>query len=259
MRDSILRIQNVSKHFGGVQAVRDCSLDVRAGSITGLIGPNGAGKTTLFNLITGFHRPDTGHIFLREEEITGLEPHEIFRKRLFRTFQIARDYREMTVLENLLIIPEHQIGEKIWSVWFRGRPIRNQERANVRKALKVLEFIELEDRKDLPAKYLSGGEKKLLEIGRMMMVDLDIVPPLMQNRILEHIRRLSREQGLTLFIVEHDMDIIMNVCQTIIVMSDGSKLAEGTPRDIRADERVVEAYLGKPGTVSAADAQEGRP
>ena len=268
MSDSILRIQNVSKHFGGVQAVRDCSLDVRAGSITGLIGPNGAGKTTLFNLITGFHRPDTGHIFLREEEITGLEPHEIFRKRLFRTFQIARDYREMTVLENLLIIPEHQIGEKIWSVWFRGRPIRNQERANVSKALKVLEFIELEDRKDLPAKYLSGGEKKLLEIGRMMMVDLDIVlldepgagvPPLMQNRILEHIRRLSREQGLTLFIVEHDMDIIMNVCQTIIVMSDGSKLAEGTPRDIRADERVVEAYLGKPGTVSAADAQEGRP
>jgi branched-chain amino acid transport system ATP-binding protein len=268
MGDSILRIQNVSKHFGGVRAVRDCSLDVRSGSITGLIGPNGAGKTTLFNLITGFHRPDTGHIFLREEEITGLEPHEIFRKRLFRTFQIARDYREMTVLENLLIIPEQQIGEKIWNVWFRGRPIRNQERANVRKALKVLEFIELEDKKDLPAKYLSGGEKKLLEIGRMMMVDLDIVlldepgagvPPLMQNRILEHIRRLSQEQGLTLFIVEHDMDIIMNVCQTIIVMSDGGKLAEGTPREIRADERVVEAYLGTQDTASAADTQEGQP
>ena len=265
MGDSILSIQSVSKHFGGVQAVRDCSLEVQPGSITGLIGPNGAGKTTLFNLITGFHRPDTGHIFLREEEITGLEPHEIFRKRLFRTFQIARDYREMTVLENLLIIPEQQIGEKIWNVWFRGGSIRNQERANVRKALKVLEFIELEDKKDLPAKYLSGGEKKLLEIGRMMMVDLDIVlldepgagvPPLMQNRILEHIRRLSQEQGLSLFIVEHDMDIIMNVCKTIIVMSDGSKLAEGTPEDIRADERVVEAYLGKPETASAVDVEE---
>jgi branched-chain amino acid transport system ATP-binding protein len=267
MGDSILHIQSVSKHFGGVQAVRDCSLEVRSGSITGLIGPNGAGKTTLFNLITGFHRPDAGHIFLREEEITGLEPHEIFRKRLFRTFQIARDYREMTVLENLLIIPEHQIGEKIWNVWFRGRPIRNQERANVRKALQVLEFIELGDKKDLPAKYLSGGEKKLLEIGRMMMVELDMVlldepgagvPPLMQNRILEHIRRLSQEQGLTLFIVEHDMDIIMNVCQTIIVMSDGSKLAEGTPRDIRSDERVVEAYLGTPGTGTVNGAQEGQ-
>jgi branched-chain amino acid transport system ATP-binding protein len=116
MDDSILRIKDASKHFGGVQAVSDCSLNVQSGSITGLIGPNGAGKTTLFNLITGFHRPDTGHIFLGEEEITGLEPHEIFRKRLFRTFQIARDYREMTVLENLLIIPEHQIGEKIWNV-----------------------------------------------------------------------------------------------------------------------------------------------
>jgi branched-chain amino acid transport system ATP-binding protein len=267
MGDSILRIQSVSKHFGGVQAVRDCSLEVQSGSITGLIGPNGAGKTTLFNLITGFHRPDSGHIFLKEEEITGLEPHEIFSKRLFRTFQIARDYREMTVLENLLIIPEHQIGERIWNVWFRGRPIRKQERANVRKALQVLEFIELHEKKDLPAKYLSGGEKKLLEIGRMMMVDLDMVlldepgagvPPPMQNRILEHIRRLSQEHGLTLFIVEHDMDIIMNVCQTIIVMSDGSKLAEGPPRDIRADERVVEAYLGTPGTAAEAGPQEGQ-
>ncbi len=267
MGDSILRIQGVSKHFGGVQAVRDCSLEVRSGSITGLIGPNGAGKTTLFNLITGFHRPDAGHIFLREEEITGLEPHDIFHRRLFRTFQIARDYREMTVLENLLIIPEHQVGEKIWNVWFRGRSIRNQERANVRKALQVLEFIELEDKKDLPAKQLSGGEKKLLEIGRMMMVDLDMVlldepgagvPPLMQGRILEHIRRLSEEHGLTLFIVEHDMDIIMNVCQRIIVMSDGSKLAEGTPEDIRSDERVVEAYLGKPDAGTATGVQEGQ-
>ncbi|MBN1834836.1 MAG: ABC transporter ATP-binding protein [Spirochaetales bacterium] len=251
----------MSKHFGGVQAVKDCSLEVRDGSITGLIGPNGAGKTTLFNLITGFHRPDSGRIFLRDQEITGLGPHEVFEKRLFRTFQIARDYREMSVLENLLLIPERQIGEKIWNVWFRGKAIREQERANVRKALEILEFIELRDKKDLPAKYLSGGEKKLLEIGRMMMVDLGVVlldepgagvPPLMQGRILEHIRRLSVEKGLTLFIVEHDMDIIMNVCQTIIVMSDGSKLAEGTPEAIRTDERVIEAYLGTPEPTGAS-------
>jgi branched-chain amino acid transport system ATP-binding protein len=266
MQDSVLRVQNVSKHFGGVQAVNDCSLEVKAGSITGLIGPNGAGKTTLFNLITGFHQPDAGHIFLWGEEITGLKPHEIFQKQLFRTFQIARDYREMTVLENLLLIPEQQIGEKIWNVWFRGKAIRAQERANVRKALQILEFIALQDKKDVPAKYLSGGEKKLLEIGRMMMVDLGIVlldepgagvPPLMQNRILEHIRQLSRDQGLTLFIVEHDMDIIMNICQTIIVMSDGSKLAEGTPQEIRRDERVIEAYLGTPEPAAETDLGEG--
>jgi len=265
MQDCVLRVQNVSKRFGGVQAVNDCSLEVKAGSITGLIGPNGAGKTTLFNLITGFHRPDSGHIFLHGQDITGLEPHTIFRKRLFRTFQIARDYREMTVLENLLLIPEQQIGEKIWNIWFRGKSIRAQEQANVRKALQILEFIALQDKKDLPAKYLSGGEKKLLEIGRMMMVDLGMVlldepgagvPPMMQNRILEHIRRLSREQGLTLFIVEHDMDIIMNICQTIIVMSDGSKLAEGTPQDIRTDERVIEAYLGTPGPAVTAASSE---
>lgn len=257
MRDPILSVQNVSKRFGGVHAVNDCSLEVKAGSITGLIGPNGAGKTTLFNLITGFHRPDSGHVFLRGQDITGLRPHEIFERRLFRTFQIARDYREMTVLENLLLIPEQQIGEKIWNVWFRGKSIRLQEEANLRKALQTLEFIELQDKKDLPAKYLSGGEKKLLEIGRMMMVDLDLVlldepgagvPPVMQNRILDHIRSLSREQGLTLFIVEHDMDIIMNICETIIVMSDGSKLAEGSPQEIRSDERVIKAYLGKPVT-----------
>jgi ABC-type branched-subunit amino acid transport system ATPase component len=263
MQDSVLRVQNVSKHFGGVRAVNDCSLEVRAGSITGLIGPNGAGKTTLFNLITGFHQPDSGRIFLREEEITGMPPHQIFQKRLFRTFQIARDYREMTVLENLLLIPQEQIGERIWNVWFRGKAIRAQEKANVHKALQILEFISLQDKKDWPAEYLSGGEKKLLEIGRMMMVDLGMVlldepgagvPPLMQNRILEHIRRLSREQGLTLFIVEHDMDIIMNICQTIIVMSDGSKLAEGTPEEIRGDERVIEAYLGTPDPAAA-----GRP
>ncbi len=268
MQDSVLRVENVSKRFGGVQAVRDCSLEVQAGSITGLIGPNGAGKTTLFNLITGFHRPDSGHIFLRGEEITGLEPHEMFRKRLFRTFQIARDYREMSVLENLLLIPERQIGEKIWNVWFRGKAIWDQEQANIRKALAILEFIELLDKKDLPARYLSGGEKKLLEIGRMMMVDLGMVlldepgagvPPLMQSRILEHIRRLSREKGLTLFIVEHDMDIIMNVCQTIIVMSDGSKLAEGTPEEIRTDQRVIEAYLGAPDTAGPAASSEGEP
>jgi branched-chain amino acid transport system ATP-binding protein len=254
MSGLILRVENITKHFGGVYAVRNCSLEVQEGSITGLIGPNGAGKTTLFNVITGFYTPDSGRILFRNEDITGLDPHEIFRKKIFRTFQIARDYREMSVLENLLLIPRNQIGEKLWNVWFRMAKIRRQENDSIKRALDILRFIDLETKKDIPAKYLSGGEKKLLELGRMMMVDLEMVlldepgagvPPLLQNRILDHIRELSRERGLTLFIVEHDMDIIMNICDLIIVMNDGATLASGTPEEIRRNERVIEAYLGK--------------
>jgi len=255
MKEVILSVKNVTKHFGGVLAVNNCSLEVKEGTITGLIGPNGAGKTTLFNLITGFHKPDSGNVFFRGEEITGLEPHIVFKKRLFRTFQISREYREMSVLENLLLIPENQIGEKLWNAWFIGKKITYEEDKNIRKAIEILKFIELESKKDMPAKYLSGGEKKLLEMGRMMMVDIDMalldepgsgVPPMMQSKIIDYIKKLSHEQGITLFIVEHDMDIIMSLCDTIIVMSDGFKLAEGKPDEIKRNEKVIEAYLGKP-------------
>jgi branched-chain amino acid transport system ATP-binding protein len=253
MQDSILRVENVTKRFGGVTAVNNCSLEVERGSITGLIGPNGAGKTTLFNVITGFHKPDSGRVTFKTEDITGLAPHQVFQKKLFRTFQIAREYREMSVLENLLLIPEQQIGEKLWNAWFRDQKVKRQQQENAQKAMRILQFIELHSKKDIPAKYLSGGEKKLLEIGRMMMVDLDMVlldepgagvPPLLQSRILKYIRSLSRERGITLFIVEHDMDIIMNVCDTIVVMSEGSTLAKGTPEQIRTNPKVIEAYLG---------------
>ena len=253
MKDSILRVEKVTKRFGGVLAVNNCSLEVERGSITGLIGPNGAGKTTLFNVITGFHNPDSGRVFFKSEDITGLAPHSIFRKRLFRTFQIAREYREMSVLENLLLIPEQQIGEQLWNAWFRERQVKRQQQENAQRAMGILRFIELDSKKDIPAKYLSGGEKKLLEIGRMMMVDLDMVlldepgagvPPPLQSRILKHIKSLSRERGITLFIVEHDMDIIMNICDTIVVMSEGSTLARGTPEQIRTNPQVIEAYLG---------------
>jgi len=254
MGNIILKVENLTKHFGGVYAVRNCSLEVEEGTITGLIGPNGAGKTTLFNIITGFHRPDTGRVIFKGKDITGLPSHLVFKRKLFRTFQIAREYREMTVLENLLLIPEMQMGESLWNTWFRGIKIREQEEKNIHKAIEILNFIELDSKKDIQARYLSGGEKKLLEIGRMMMVDLDMVlldepgagvPPLLQKRILDYIRRLSMEKGITLFIVEHDMDIIMNICSTIIVMSEGSTLAQGSPEEIRQNEKVIEAYLGK--------------
>ncbi len=254
MADTILQVEGLTKRFGGVAAVHNCSLSVQRGSITGLIGPNGAGKTTLFNLITGFLRPDTGRVFFKGKDITGFAPHQVFKSRLFRSFQIARDYPEMTVLENLLLIPEEQMGENLFNAWFRARQVKLQQNSFVQKALETLRFIELEQKKDLPAKYLSGGEKKLLEIGRMMMVDLDMVlldepgagvPPALQNKIMGYIRGLSRERGLTLFIVEHDMDIIMNICDTIIVMVEGATLTQGTPGQIRSNPAVIEAYLGR--------------
>jgi len=255
MSDVILKVENVTKNFGGVSAVRNCSLEVKRGVITGLIGPNGAGKTTLFNIITGFLKPNEGHIYFKNEEITGLEPHEIFHKGLFRTFQISRDYGEMSVLENLLVIPTNQIGEKLLNAWFRNKFVKTQEKKNIEKAMDILNFIDLYDKRDIQAKYLSGGEKKLLEIGRMMMVDIDMVlldepgagvPPNLQGKILDHIQRLSKDRGMSLFIVEHDMDIIMNICEKIIVMNEGTKLAEGTPDEIKNNQKVVEAYLGKP-------------
>ena len=250
----MLAVEKLNKNFGGVQAIQDCSLEVEEGKITGLIGPNGAGKTTLFNLITGFHKPDSGRIFFRNEEITGLPPHQVFHKGLFRTFQITREYKEMSVLENLLLIPKDQVGEQIWKVLFMNNAIKAQEKKNIEKALEVLEFLEMESKKDMPAKFLSGGEKKLLELGRMMMVDLDVVlldepgsgvPPSLLNKVMDYIRRLSRDKGLTLFVVEHDMNVIMNLCNPIIVMTEGTKLTEGTPEKIRADQRVIQAYLGE--------------
>ncbi len=256
MQNTILKVENITKMFGGVAAVKDCSLEVKRGSITGLIGPNGAGKTTLFNVITGFHKPDAGRIIFKSEDITGLNPHIIFKRDLFRTFQIAREYKEMSVLENLLLIPEQQIGEKLWNAWFRSRNVEKQQKEIVEKALEVLEFIELDSKKDIPSKHLSGGEKKLLEIGRMMMVDLDMVlldepgagvPPMLQSKIMDYIRSLSRERGITLFVVEHDMDIIMNICDTIVVMSEGTTIARGTPEEVRKNKTVIDAYLGTQG------------
>ncbi|UCE56470.1 MAG: ABC transporter ATP-binding protein [Desulfobacterales bacterium] len=250
----MLKVNKINKHFGGVQAICDCTLEVEKGTITGLIGPNGAGKTTLFNVITGFYKPGSGQIHFNDEDITGLQPYQIFRRGLFRTFQITREYKEMSVLENLLLIPKGQVGERLWNVWFKAKTIAEQEQENLDKAQEILEFLEMKSKKDMPAKHLPGGEKKLLELGRMMMVDLDMVlldepgagiPPILQNKVLDYIKKMSRERGLTLFVVEHDMNVIMNLCDPIIVMTDGSVLTQGSPEEVRSDKRVIQAYLGQ--------------
>jgi branched-chain amino acid transport system ATP-binding protein len=249
----MLEVQGVEKSFGGLTAVDGCSLEVREGSITGLIGPNGAGKTTLFNIITGHYKPDRGKIVFQGQAIEGLPPHQIFKKKMYRTFQITREFAQMSVLENLMIMPEYQSGEKIWNTWFRPSRVRNQEREILEKALEVLEFVELIDLKNEYAGSLSGGQKKLLEIARSMMADPKIVlldepgagvNPTLMKKLIANIETLREEQGITFFLIEHDMDLVMNLCDPVIVMSEGKKLAEGTAEEIKRNEAVLEAYLG---------------
>ena len=249
----MLEVMDLEKSFGGIKAVDGCSLKVQQGSITGLIGPNGAGKTTLFNLITGFYEPDGGEVWFSGERINGLSPHKIARKALTRTFQIPRELREMTVLENLMVVPENQIGERIWNSLFRPGVVRRQERELRDKALEVLEFVELIDLANEYAKNLSSGQKKLLELARTLMAEPKMilldepgagVNPTLMRKLTRNIENL-RQRGKTFFLIEHDMDLIMNLCDTVIVMNKGRQLAEGTPDEIKENERVLEAYLGE--------------
>ncbi len=249
----LLEVRELVKDFGGLRAVNKCSLAVKRGTITGLIGPNGAGKTTLFNLITGFYKPDSGHVIFRGEEITGLPPHRIFHKGLCRTFQIPREFKQMTVLENLMLVPAGQRGENIFYSWFLPHLVRRQEREIREKALSVLEFVNLIHLKDEYAGNLSGGQKKLLELARTLMADPQLVlldepgagvNPTLMKRLAANIQYLCEEKGITFLLIEHDMDLVMNLCNPVIVMSEGSKLAEGTPEEIKKNQSVLEAYLG---------------
>ncbi len=249
----MLVVDDVTKSFGGVRAVNGCSLTVAEGSIAGLIGPNGAGKTTLFNLITGFLKPTSGRILFRGARIDGLPPHRIFGKGIVRTFQIPRELKSMTVLENLMLVPPGQAGELIWNPWFLPFRVSRQEESIFVKATQVLEFVDLIHLRDEYAANLSGGQKKLLELARTLMCDPRMIlldePGAGVNRVLMKklvgdIERLRRELGITFFVIEHDMDLVTQLCDTVIVMSEGAKLAEGSPEEVKADERVLEAYLG---------------
>jgi branched-chain amino acid transport system ATP-binding protein len=255
MQDSapILEVEDVTKAFDGVRAVNRCNLSVRRGTITGLIGPNGAGKTTLFNLITGFLKPTGGRILFLGERIDGLPPHRIFHRGIVRTFQIPRELKTMTVLENLMLVPPDQAGEQIWNPWLFAFRVSRQERRIYEKALQVLEFVDLIHLRDDYAGNLSGGQKKLLELARTLMCDPEMIlldePGAGVNRVLmrklvENIETLRREAGITFFVIEHDMDLVTRLCNPVIVMSQGERLAEGSPEEIKQDERVLEAYLG---------------
>ncbi len=247
-------VDKLQKNFGGFHAVQGVSLTIATGSITGLIGPNGAGKTTLFNVIAGHLSPSSGRVMMDGEDITGLPPHELFAKGLLRTFQIAREFGSMTVRENLMMVPGGQNGETLWNTWFRRREIAREEQALAKKADEVLEFLTISHLADHKASQLSGGQKKLLELGRTMMVDAKIVfldevgagvNRTLLNTIGDAIVRLNKQRGYTFCVIEHDMDFIARLCDPVIVMAEGRVLATGSADHIMENEAVIEAYLGR--------------
>ncbi len=252
---ALLELNQATKKFGGITAVDQASLSIEQGTITGLIGPNGAGKTTIFNLITGFHPLTSGDIYYKGEKIQpGHEPHEIFHKGIYRSFQITRELSQITVLENLLIAPPGQSGEKFWKSWFAPGEVQKQEEENMERAMETLEFLGMQDKADEYAGTLPGGERKLLELGRMIMVEPELVlldepgagvPPNMQKKVNDRIRELNDNYDMTFLVVEHDMAVIMNLCHPINVLVDGSKMTEGSADEVQNDERVVKAYLGE--------------
>jgi len=251
---NILQIDHLSKYFGGLAAVSDCSLKIKRGSITGIIGPNGSGKTTLFNLIAGNLKTSKGSVLFNNEDITDVPSYELFSKGLLRTFQIAHEFTNLTVLENLMMVPGNQAGENLVNALLKPALIKKEEEQVKRKAFEVIEFLNLKHLANELAGNLSGGQKKLLELGRTMMVDaklvlLDEVGAGVNRTLLKDIGtailRLNKEQGYTFCMIEHDMDFISRLCDPVIVMAEGSVLFEGTSEEVKKDEKVIESYLGR--------------
>ncbi len=246
-------VEHLHKFFGGIHAVNDVSLTIAEGSITGLIGPNGAGKTTLFNVIAGHYPPSAGRILLENQDITGLKPHDLFHLGVLRTFQIAHEFSSLSVRENLMLVPGDQSGEHLIDTWLNPSRVRSEEAKIREKANNVIEFLDLIEVAEEIAGNLSGGQKKLLELGRTMMVDAKIVfldevgagvNRTLLKKIANAIHRLNQEQGYTFCMIEHDMDFINHLCDPVIVMAEGSILATGTSEEIMSNESVIEAYLG---------------
>ena len=250
----MLEIKNIQKNFGGLVAVNNASMNVTKGSITGLIGPNGAGKTTLFNIIAGNLHSDLGEVYLEKEIISDLKAHELFEKGVLRTFQIAHEFSTLTVLENLMMVPGNQFGENLLYSWFKNSIVSKQEEEIRAKAITVIDFLNLNHLTQELAGNLSGGQKKLLELGRTMMVDAKLVlldevgagvNRTLLNEISDAIIRLNKEKDYTFFVIEHDMDLIEKICEPVIVMAEGSVLFQGSFEEVKSNEEVIDAYLGR--------------
>ena len=249
----MLKIKDLNKSFGGLKAVNNVNLEVKKSSITGLIGPNGAGKTTLFNTIAGLYEPENGEIYLEGKNIARLKPHELFNMGVLRTFQIAHEFSSLTVLENLMMVPGKQRGERLIYALFGDKVVRQEEEIRA-KAIEVIEFLNLKHLTQEIAGNLSGGQKKLLELGRTMMVEANLVlldevgagvNRTLLNEISDAIIRLNKERNYTFFVIEQDMDLIEKICDPVIVMAEGGVLFEGKFSQVKSNEEVIEAYLGR--------------
>ena len=250
-----LEVDGLTRRFGGHRAVDDVSFHVRPGSITGLIGPNGAGKTTMFNLIAGALRPTAGRIVLGDTRLDGEPPHRVLRAGIARTFQIPRPFAAMTILENVMLAGQGQPGERFWANWLSPGAVAASERVLRERARELLGFVGLSDLAGAPARVLSGGQRKLLELARALMSAPRVllldepaagVSPALVDAIAERIAALHRD-GLTVLMIEHNLDLVMRLCRPVLVMASGRLLLEGDPETVRADPRVIEAYLGGPG------------
>jgi len=258
----VLQVDGLTRPFGGLTAVDRCAFSSGAGRITGSIGPNGAGKSTIFNIVAGARPPTGGRILFEGEDVTGFPAHVLFHRGIVRTFQIPHEFGRLTVLENLMTVPTAQPGERLWPVWLAPGAVARREREVRERAEETLEFLTLWELRDALAMHLSGGQKKLLELGRAMMAEPRLVlldepgagvNPTLLVKLGDMIRRLNRERGYTIVIIEHDMDFIASLCERIIVLAEGAVLTEGTMATVRRDAHVIDAYLGGGGEEGAAE------
>jgi branched-chain amino acid transport system ATP-binding protein len=250
---SILDVRNLGKTYGGVRAVNDVSFKVKKGEIVGIIGPNGAGKTTAFNVIAGAEKPSSGEVFLEGANVTARSTEQLYHLGLARTFQLSHEYPKMTALENLMVASKSQHGENIFMNWLYPKLVYEREAEVVQKASETLEFLGLMHVSHELAGNLSGGQKKLLELGRTMMADAKLilldepgagVNPTLMQKIGDMITDLNENRGYTFCLIEHDMQLIERLCHRIIVLAEGQILLEGSMEDVRNDPQVVDAYFG---------------
>jgi ABC-type branched-subunit amino acid transport system ATPase component len=253
-RTSLLEVEGVVKRFGGIRAVDGATMSIGEGRITALIGPNGAGKTTLFNVLTGFYKGDRGSVKLGGQQILGEQPYTIARRGMVRTFQITKALAAMPVIDNMMLAAPDQPGERLRDIFFRPGAVKSRETQVRSQATELLGLFNLRDVADDYAGTLSGGQRKLLEMARALMAEPKLllldepmagINPTLGRRLLDHMQALRREMGVTILFIEHDMEVVMNHSDRVVVMAEGRVIAEGEPHEVRRDERVIDAYLGE--------------